>query len=230
MTTIVWFKDPRILMNKKYINELWPNKKQSKQQKVNAISRLIFLLTVLGFLITMNYKIVLLGIIVLIVIVLLYNYNLKNSTENQNKYKLKQKEGFTSDNSYLKNKNNFTNPNSKNPAMNVLLPQITYDPKRKEAAPAYLPNVEKQINNCTQKFVDNSLGGDDIKEKIFSSLGDKFDFEVGAMNRFYATPSTTIPNDQGAFADFCYGSMSSCKEGNPFACDNDPPRIGAVLN
>jgi hypothetical protein len=28
----------------------------------------------------------------------------------------------------------------------------------------------------------------------------------------------TIPNDQGAFAEFCYGSMISCKEGNNFAC------------
>ena len=38
------------------------------------------------------------------------------------------------------------------------------------------------------------------------------------MRPFYSTANTTIPNDQGAFADFCYGSMVSCKEGNPFAC------------
>jgi hypothetical protein len=159
----------------------------------------------------------------------MYNVDLKN-TKSNNKYKLKEKEGFTNNNTYLKNKKDFTNPKQNNPVMNVLLPEISYEPKRKPAAPAYLPSVEKQINNTTEEFVNNSLGGDNIKEKIFSSLGDKFEFEVGAMNRFYATPSTTIPNDQGAFADFCYGNMLSCKEGNTFACARNNPRIGSVMN
>ena len=39
-----------------------------------------------------------------------------------------------------------------------------------------------------------------------------------SLRPFYSNPSTTIPNDQGSFADFCYGSMVSCKEGNPYAC------------
>jgi type III restriction enzyme len=45
-----------------------------------------------------------------------------------------------------------------------------------------------------------------------------FDKKKSVMRPFYSNPGTTIPNDQGAFADFCYGSMISCKEGNAFAC------------
>jgi hypothetical protein len=48
------------------------------------------------------------------------------------------------------------------------------------------------------------------------------------MRNFYSTPNTTIPNDQKAFAEFCYGDMISCKEGNPIACAQWEPRLGSV--
>ena len=32
------------------------------------------------------------------------------------------------------------------------------------------------------------------------------------------THSYKIPNEQRRFAEFCYGNMPSCKEGNDFAC------------
>ena len=131
---------------------------------------------------------------------------------------------------HKKNKDQFTNPTKTNPVMNVLLPQISDEPKRKPAAPAYNPAVEKEINKSTIDFVDKNLGGNDVDKKLFASLGDSFNFEVGAMNRFYATPSTTVPNDQGGFAEFCYGNMTSCKEGNPITCSRDLPRMGSVYN
>ena len=48
-------------------------------------------------------------------------------------------------------------------------------------------------------------------------LGEQFVFEQ-SLRPFHSNPSTTIPNDQQGFAEFCYGSMVSCKEGNMFAC------------
>jgi hypothetical protein len=57
----------------------------------------------------------------------------------------------------------------------------------------------------------------DIADKIFHDLGEQLVFEQ-SMRPFYSNPGTTIPNDQTSFAEFCYGSMVSCKEGNKFAC------------
>jgi len=57
----------------------------------------------------------------------------------------------------------------------------------------------------------------DIESKLFKDLGDNFDFDQ-SMRPFYATANTKVPNDQTAFAQFCYGDMTSCKEGNEFAC------------
>ncbi len=232
MSTVVWMEDPKVLMNKNYISDIWPKSSMSPEEKLNAVTRLIILITLLGYLITSNLKIVIIGIIALVVFVFLYYAQQKknDSTSMTKKFGLKGKEAFTNPSTYKKYKKDFTQPTKQNPLMNVLLPEIKYDPKRKPAAPAYNPAVEKEINDSTKEFVGGTLGGNDVQKKLFASLGDNFEFEVGSMNRFYANPATTIPNDQGGFADFCYGSMISCKEGNDLACARDAPRLGSVIN
>ena len=232
MSTVVWMKDPKVLMNKNYISEIWPKSTMNPEEKLNAVTRLIIAITLLGYLITGNWKITIVGIIAIVVFVFLYNAQQKknDSSSMSKKFGLKGKEAFTNPSTYKKYKKDFTKPTEKNPLMNVLLPEIKYDPKRKPAAPAYNPAVEKEINSSTKDFVGGTLGGNDVEKKLFASLGDNFEFEVGAMNRFYANPATTIPNDQAGFADFCYGSMISCKEGNDLACARDAPRLRSVMN
>ena len=92
--------------------------------------------------------------------------------------------------------------------MNVTLDQITYEPERKAAAPAYNKVVETEINESVKENLD---------KKLFRNIGDDIDFEA-SMRNFHTNPSTTIPNNQKEFAEFCYGKMTSCKEGNDFAC------------
>ena len=224
---IVWLSDPKILMDKRYITHIWPKSPMSPEEKLNAITRLIIILSHLGYLITNDKKIFIIGFIALAVYVFLYTSQQK--TDKKERHGLKIKEAFTNPQTYNKYKDHFTIPNKENPVMNVLLPEIKYDPQRKPAAPAYNPQVEKEINQSTIDFVESNLGGKDIDKKLFTSLGDSFNFEVGAMNRFYANPSTTIPNDQHGFTEFCYGNMQSCKDGDILACSKNPPRIGAVV-
>ena len=65
--------------------------------------------------------------------------------------------------------------------------------------------------------IEQNPGQPDIADKLFTDLGEQFVFEQ-SLQPFYSNSATTIPNDQAGFADFCYGSMVSCKEGNLFAC------------
>ena len=45
-----------------------------------------------------------------------------------------------------------------------------------------------------------------------------------SMNSFYTMPASQIPNNQGEFANWCYGSMPSAKEGNKKALlAQEPP-------
>ena len=52
---------------------------------------------------------------------------------------------------------------------------------------------------------------DKMRQKIFKNLGDSMDYDNFSRN-FHTMPNTTNPNDQKAFAKFCYGDMKSCKE------------------
>ena len=84
--------------------------------------------------------------------------------------------------------------------------------------PAYNQEVEAQINNSVKESIQNIYPDiPNIKDKLFKNLGEEMEFEQ-SMRQFYSNPSTTLPNDQTAFAQFCYGNMLSCKDGDSIAC------------
>jgi len=74
MTTYIpfWSNDPTVLFNKKHILELFPKQGMTFDEKLNAITRLIILLCVLGFMITRSYRFLLNGTISLFIIYLMY--------------------------------------------------------------------------------------------------------------------------------------------------------------
>lgn len=99
----------------------------------------------------------------------------------------------------------FTFPTKQNPMMNVLLPEIQSNPQRHPAANSFDTFIEKLINK------------DGADPKIFGDLGDNISY-AQSMRNFYTNPSTTIPNSQKDFADFCYGNMASCKDADYLQC------------
>ena len=215
MTTPFWFNDPTILFKKNNILQLWPLENMNTEQKVNAITRLVIILTFLGYIYTRSIKIIITGFVTLVAVIVLYKVLLnKSKTQANNKAKNKIKETFQ--NLHLNNSDNFnethTTPTQTNPSMNVLLPEIQDDPTRSEAAPAFNKNIEADINDNTKTFIKKQFNDPNIDSKLFNDLGDNLQFDQ-SMRSWYATPSTTVPNDQKSFAEFCYGDMSSHKEG-----------------
>lgn len=257
-STPFWLNEPTILFNKKYIASVWPSENMSSAEKLNAISRFVIIASLLGYLITLNLKMILVAVVTLAVIAILFNVQQNqlsqksstgdengngngtskdsNTNTNTNTNTKKVKEGFASAMLYNELKNEYTNPEENNPMMNVLLPEISYDPNRSEAAPAYNPEVEKDLNSKTKDYVIDTTFGDGnnkqqeyIRRKLFSDLGDNYNFDF-SMRNFYTNPNTTIPNDQGGFANFCFGDMISAKEGNDYALGRWFPRLGGVYN
>ena len=245
--TPFWLTEPTILFNKNQITQLWPNDKMSNTEKLNAISRFVIIASLLGYLLTLNFKMLLICVVTLAVLAILFHVQ-----SNQNKEKAessssskpssssasknKIKESFINEMLYNDLKPDYTSPNKSNPMMNVLLPEISYDPNRNEAAPSYNIAVEKEINLNTKDSVVDTMFSDEkdkqreyIKKKLFSDLGDNYNFDF-SMRNFYTNPNTTIPNDQGGFANFCFGDMVSAKEGNEFALGRWQPRIGGTYN
>ena len=205
MTTPFWLNTPTILLHRDKILNIWPSKNMDKNEKLNSITRMIIVLTLLGFFITKQFKIILTGIITLAVIILIHKIQ-KNK-----KVSIDAKEAFTSANYYQHIKDDYSKPTPVNPVMNVLLTDIADNPNRKAAAPSYNPIVAEDINNATKEFVTSKFNDPNIDEKLFKDLGDNFAFDQ-SMRTWYATPNTEVPNDQKKFAEFCYGDMKSNKE------------------
>jgi hypothetical protein len=217
-----WLNDPAVLFKKGSIKQIWPAAGMSKDEKLNAVTRLVLALTLLGYLLTRTVRIVITGLITIAAIVVLRQTQKWKELEAE--VKRPGREGFTSPELYTLTKDMYMEPKPSNPAMNVLLPERKYAPERKPAAPAFNPKVENNINASTQDFVLSTLGDPKLRAKLFKDLGDNFTFDQ-SMRSWYATANTKIPNDQGAFAEYCYGDMISCKEGDALACErNAPPR------
>ena len=205
-----WLSDPSVLMNRKFLFNVWPSSTEHLSAKLNSITRLVIALSIVGYLITKNIKIVISAVVTLAIIIMLH-YTQKEKQVEKQKTALKEavKEGFTNPTLYKATKPMFTAPTQKNPLMNVALPEIVDNPKRKAAAPAFNPAVETEINDNVKKNLD---------PRLFKDLGDSINFD-SSMRNFYATANTQIPNDQKAFAEFCYGNMKSCKERDPIQCE-----------
>ena len=184
-----------------------------------------------------NINIIFTGLITLAIFVILYKtqYNLNSDSSSSAGANAPKKEGFVNSQMYNMLKPHLTTPTIQNPMMNVLLPEISYNPTRDEAAPAYNPEVEKDINKSTEGYVvldfepRNMTEAEKLQKKLFADLGDKYEFD-DSMRTFYTNPNTTIPNDQKGFAEFCFGDMISCKQGNEMACQRFNPVLGSVLN
>jgi hypothetical protein len=224
-----WSSEPTILFNKDYIFELWPTESMCYEQKLNAISRLIILLSILGFIVTGNLRIMVVGIITMGVIYVMWTKNVGKNGNSKEGFKEKGQGALvnapdlTTDPITLDTflKDNFYTTNKKNPLSNVLLTEIMDNPDRRSAPPAFNADVQEDITSATKKTVQFlNPGIKNTNKQLFSSLTDNF--YLDQSNRaFFTNPNTKIPNDQGAFADFLYGDMPSCKDGDGIQCIKD---------
>jgi hypothetical protein len=219
-----WGENPFILFDRKYIGEIFPNIKQSTPQKYNSLTRLIIVITLIIFIFTLSPTLLLISTIT-VSCIYYYYYQYENTTEN----KLIQ-EGFTSPTQLITDmmeengvnelppKGIFDESTTINPFSNVLLTDYNFNPNKKPAEPAFNENVMDVINSNTKKMVQElNPTISNLEHKLYRGLGDNLSFEQ-SQQRFISNPATTIPNNDKAFKEFCYGGMTSCKEGNPFAC------------
>jgi len=203
-----WLDNPNSLFDRSHISQIWPTNELTMNEKLNAITRLIILLTIVGYMLTKNIKIVVSFFVAIGIIIVMQrtksNDEIKETFQNQ-KYLEKKplKESI------------FSVPTKKNPLMNVMMDDYKYNTNKKPAAPSYNEEVKKEINERSKN----------PNAKLYKNLGDNLKYEH-SMRNFYTMPNSQIPNDQNAFAKFCYGNMKSCKDGDEFQCTRNNLEAG----
>lgn len=228
MTIQFWSNDPTVLFNKEYILELWPTTNMCYEQKLNSITRLVILITILGYILTMSERILLVGGLTLAVIFVLFNMRKQKITKEMLNEGFKV-QGNEVTGMFDKKPASYVNPvtldsvlksefkegTKKNPFSNVLLTQINDDPERKSAPPSFNVDVDEDITKNVKRAVQMMNPG--IKNTNKQLYGDLWqEFELDQSNRaFFSTANTRVTNDQSAYAEFLYGTMPSAKESTP---------------
>ena len=230
MTAIqFWTNEPTILFNKEYMFELWPTSDMCYEQKLNAITRLVILITILGYVSTTSTRILVVGTLTLAVIFGLFKMRKQKLTNQM------LNEGFSIQGNQVtgmfdKKTDSYVNPvtldavlksefkegTKKNPFSNVLLTQINGDPERKSAPPSFNVDVDEDITKNIKKAVQMMNPG--IKNTNKQLYGDLWQqFELDQSNRaFFSTANTRVENDQSAYAQFLYNDLKySGKESTP---------------
>ena len=227
MTIQFWSNDPTTLFNKNYIFELWPTTSMCYEEKLNAISRLIILLTILGYILTMSKRVLAVGTLTLLFIFVLYNMRKQKLTKDM--LENFQVQGNEVTGMFDNKPKSFINPvtldavlrtefkegNKKNPFSNVLLTQINDEPERKAAPPSFNVDVDEDITKNVKRTVQMLNPG--IKNTNKQLFGDLWqNFQLDQSNRaFFSTPNTRVTNDAISFGNFLYGNMPSAKESTP---------------
>jgi hypothetical protein len=229
MTTPFWSNDPTIIFNKEDIFQLWPTQQMTFEAKLNAVSRIVIILTLLGFIFTRNWNLIIIGIVTLAIIFTLYKLRKQGIVSS-----LVKKEGFSVEPSMqpsvlMSSSKTTTNPvtletvlrsdfhptTKKNPFGNVLLTDIMDTPNRKAAAPSFNPDVYDEIDSAVKKQTQMlNPGIINTNKQLYGDLKDNYDLD-NSMMRFYSTANTRVANDQGAYGEYLYGNMPSGKSSGP---------------
>ena len=228
MTTPFWSNDPTILFNKDNILQVWPTQQMIFEAKLNAISRIVIIMTLLGFIFTRNWNLIIIGIVTLAIIFTLYKLRKQNLVSS-----LIKKEGFSVNPSMQPSalspapmttnpvtletvlRSNFHPTTKKNPFGNVLLTDINDDPNRLAAAPSFNPDVYEEIDKAVKKqtqMLNPSIIN--TNKQLYGDLKANYDLD-NSMMQFYSMPNTRVANDANAYAMFLYGNMPSSKSSGP---------------
>ena len=207
MNIPIFVNEPSILIRD--ITEIFPKDEMTNDQKINAITRLVILLSSLGFIFTMKPRFLMVGIVTIFMIVALVKWRSEPVPVDEGFSNLQKKKS----NKPIK-KVEFKPGTKKNPFSNVLLTEIGDDPKRASAPPAFNEQVDEEITQNVKRGV--QFMNPEIKSTSKQLYGDLWDkLELDQSNRaFFSTANTQVMADQSAFSQFLYGDMISAKEQN----------------
>lgn len=212
---VFWLTNPSVLIDYEYITSIWPKRDNDVNTKLNAVTRCVVLMTLIGLVLTQHSKIRLVAtaFVTIFAIVFYQHYITKLKMTLANNKDDNDKEGFQSNVNDVKDTVNYqqmcgrdglTDPKVNNPLMNVMPMDIKNNPQRPPAQPSYKGCVKKDISQSIRNNLD---------PRLFRDLGDELAFSH-FERRLHTMPNSQIPNNQKKFAEFCYGNTALVKDTN----------------
>lgn len=207
ISTPFWYKDPSILYDKDYIFEIFPSKRFDITRKLNSLLRLSILYSLIIYLINKDNRYIVLPFVVAAVTWVIWTRQKDTHIDDV----LEESMSNRLDDLVMINDlaTECRVPTKDNPFMNPGFNEFSNDNVRMpKSCPSY-NNVGVQ-NRIEQLF----------NEDLYRDVKDIFG-KNNSQRQFYTVPGNQVPNDQGSFAQWCYGRPKTCKEGNKLSCLSD---------
>ena len=204
ITTTFWFNEPSILYEKQYLFEIFPFKRFDMIRKLNAIMRLFIIYSIIMYVIKRDNRYLIVPII--IGIITYFIWTRQKDTKSHEIIKSSVNDGLSDLMKLNDLETECTVPTKENPFMNPSFFDYGNNKEKTKSCPSY--------NNVgMQRRIDEFFN-----EDLYRDVNDVFDKNNG-KRQFYTVPGSNVPNDQGSFSQWLYGTPSTCKEGtNPIAC------------
>jgi len=183
----IWYENVHGFIDVKNLKKFFPTSDMSDEEKLNSILRFTIYFTLVLYMIQKNIK-----TLYLIPLVALLTFFIHKHSDNDDIKEDYEQVQFKAD--------TCTKPKQTNPFMNVLINEYNENPERKEAC-----NIEsKKTKKNMKRYFEHDL---------YRNVDDIYGRDA-SFRQFYTTASTTIPNDQEAFAKWLYYKEGkTCKEG-----------------
>jgi len=193
-----WYNDLSILVATDRLDEFFPSKSMTFEEQLNAFVRLMAYISIIltSYSRDVNYIYILIASII-------FTYLIYRYSDGESLGKTK-KEDFISN---YDSKKNYILPSIDNPFMNVQFDDYIKNPNR---------DAISKLNNYKNPNL-NKLIDEKFNYNLYKDVSDIFG-KNNSQRQFYTTPVTTIPNDQGSFADWLYKTPPTCKENNGNQC------------
>ena len=189
----IWYENIFDLIDINNLKKFFPTSEMSDAEKLNSILRFTIYFTVTIYIFHKNVKTLYLIPLVALLTLLIDKYNNNNEDIKEDYEQV-----------HLSSKL-CTKPKQMNPFMNVLVNEYNENPDRKKAC-----NIESKSTKTNMKKY--------FEHDLYQNVDDIYGRDA-SFRQFYTTASTTIPNDQGAFAKWLYyKDGKTCKEGNGLEC------------
>ena len=186
--------DPREIFQTKELLNFWPTATQTARERVAATTRFILYATCIIYIINRDVRVFALGILAIAILYYLWTMNMISDG--------KLRPSSTDGRVPGPLRGVVTLPTLNNSMGNVLLSDYVDNPDRPAAA--WYPSMRAEVQNTWSQI-------------------HPFERQRDAERNFYTMPSSTIPNDQAAFAYGAFGKpfAPKCHDQGGAACDPD---------
>ena len=197
-----WSDKISILYDKNFLFEIIPKKEYNLNRKLNALLRFTVYYSLIVFLMDTKKRYVLTFIVGMAIFTYLLYFKYKESFMNKENNKIMN---GSEDMNINELSSECRIPTKDNPFMNPQMSDFGNNVEVKEACTSF-------DNKGVQKKIDEYF-----EDGIFKDYADIFN-NKNSQRQFFTVPGRDVPNDQGSFAQWLYGSPPTCKEGNQIDC------------